>query len=79
MFKSIGFPELAVIFIVIFMPWVWGKILSKAGYSGWLGITFLIPLVNLIVLCWFAFSEWPVRSELTRLRQTAPSSPTPIG
>jgi len=36
-----------------------GRIFSKAGYSRWLGLTMVIPLVNLVVLVWFAFADWP--------------------
>ena len=34
------------------------KIFSKAGFSGWLLLLILFPLVNLIVLYVVAFSEW---------------------
>jgi hypothetical protein len=34
------------------------KILSKAGFSGWLSILLLVPLVNLICVWIFAFSKW---------------------
>jgi hypothetical protein len=78
MLRSIGLPELLVVLVVvIFLPWMWGKIFSKAGYSAWLGLTLLVPLVNLIVICWFAFSDWPIRSELLHLRQNASRPVTP--
>ncbi|MCL4794639.1 MAG: hypothetical protein KJZ84_08755 [Bryobacteraceae bacterium] len=35
------------------------KLFERAGYSGALSLLMFIPLVNLIVLVWFAFSEWP--------------------
>jgi hypothetical protein len=41
---------------VIVIPY-W-KIFSKAGFSGWLSLLILLPLVNLIVLYVVAFSEW---------------------
>jgi len=50
----------AIITVIIF----W-KIFSKAGYSGWLSLTQLIPLVNLIVLFYVAFAEWPIRRQLS--------------
>lgn len=37
----------------------WAKIFSKAGYSGWLCLLWLIPIVNIILFFWFAFSKWP--------------------
>ncbi len=49
---------LAVALLVLyFVPLV--KILHKAGYSGWWSLTILIPLVNIIMLYVFAFSDWP--------------------
>ena len=41
------------------------KILSKAGYSRWWVILFVIPLINIIVLWVFAFADWPVLEKPT--------------
>ncbi|MFC1966466.1 hypothetical protein ACFLWI_05930 [Chloroflexota bacterium] len=38
----------------------WSEILIKAGYNRWLCFSMLIPVVNLIVILWFAYSKWPV-------------------
>jgi hypothetical protein len=38
----------------------WAQIFSKAGYSGWMCLLLIVPLVNVIVFLWFAFSRWPV-------------------
>ena len=80
--RSIGFPELAVILVfglggIAFVFFLWGRIFSKAGYSGWLCLTQLVPLVNIIVLGWFAFAEWPVTRELSRLRHASAGNPRP--
>lgn len=50
---------LYLLFIGFFL-FCWGKIFRKAGYSGWMGLLFIIPLVNLGVFIWFAFADWPV-------------------
>jgi hypothetical protein len=39
-------------------------IAAKAGYSGALSLLMLIPVVNLIIVLMFAFSEWPIQKEL---------------
>lgn len=39
------------------------KIFSKAGFSGWLSLLMLVPLVNLIVLYVIAFSNWSARRD----------------
>ena len=42
------------------------QILHRTGYSRWLSLVSLVPLVNLICLWIFAFTEWP--REVTELR-----------
>ncbi len=39
---------------------IFGAIFRKAGYSGWLGLLMLVPLVNLVLLVWFATTTWPL-------------------
>jgi hypothetical protein len=34
------------------------KIFSKAGFPGWLSLLLIVPVVNLIVLYYVAFSTW---------------------
>jgi hypothetical protein len=53
--------------------WASVRIFQKAGYSGWLAVLYLIPLVNILTFFWFATTEWPVEAELRRLRAGAPS------
>lgn len=51
-----------IVFIVFVAPlFPIGRILKKAGYSRWLAIFYLIPLVNLVLLYVFAYSDWPKR------------------
>jgi len=50
---------ITLIFTVLTILIFW-KIFSKAGYSGWLSLTMLIPIVNLVVLLYVAFAEWPI-------------------
>jgi hypothetical protein len=68
--RSIGFfPVLIMMLVVFAVIWFpWSRIFSKAGYSPWLCLTMFVPLVNLVALYWFAFSEWPA------LRRGAPSA-----
>ncbi len=37
------------------------KIFSKAGFSGWMSLLMLVPLLNLVVLYIVAFSQWNVQ------------------
>lgn len=34
-------------------------IFSKAGYSKWLSLLMVVPIVNLVLLYFLAFSQWP--------------------
>lgn len=47
--------------VLIFFLYLWARIFRKAGYSGWLTLLLLVPLVNLGVIIWFAFANWPVQ------------------
>jgi hypothetical protein len=40
------------------------RIISKAGYSGWLVLLTLIPFVNIVMFFVFAFSKWPIEGRL---------------
>ncbi len=39
------------------------KIYSKAGFSQWLSLLMIVPLINLIVLYVVAFSAWPTQRQ----------------
>lgn len=58
--------HLLLIFFVLLMPvfaWLpvicFWQIFKKSGFHPALSFVFLIPLVNLGLLIWFAFSPWP--------------------
>jgi hypothetical protein len=56
----VGIVLLLIYLVVIVLAIVgWYKILAKAGYSGWLALLALIPVVNFILFLVFAFSDWP--------------------
>jgi uncharacterized membrane protein YhaH (DUF805 family) len=52
-------PLLIGLAIFVFMLFCYGKIFSKAGYSGWLALLMLVPIVNIVLFIWFAFADWP--------------------
>jgi hypothetical protein len=44
-------PELTVVLVLlVFGFFIFCRIFSKAGYPRWLGLTMIIPLLNLVVL-----------------------------
>lgn len=57
-----GFAVLQLLIFVITVAIViipFWKIYAKAGFSKWLSLLMIVPLVNLIVLYVVAFSTWP--------------------
>ncbi len=57
-----GFSANELIIILIMLAFVvlpsW-RIFEKVGYPGWYGLGMVIPLVNVILLLFLAYSEWP--------------------
>ena len=84
-------PVFAGVFLIVFllfaiamialMIFVWGTIFKKAGYSFWMALLMIIPLVNLIWLLIFAFSKWPIQQEMESLRGRGgyPTGGFPVG
>ncbi len=62
----IGIFSLAVLVFFIIVYW---RIVAKMGYPGVMSLLLLIPIVNIIMICMVAFSEWPIHRELNQLRQ----------
>ncbi len=64
MSASIGSMTLIVViaylFIVVFPIW---KILSRMGFSGWLSLLSLVPILNLVLLWVLALTKWPVEKQ----------------
>lgn len=59
----INFVFIVVTFVLLV------KILNKAGHSGWHSLWILVPLVNLIMIWYFAFKKWPVIREAEERNQ----------
>ena len=61
---SLGVWHLMALVVLVLIIWafvaVFGRILSRVGYSRWWLLTLVVPLVNLIMLWVFAFANWPV-------------------
>jgi uncharacterized membrane protein YhaH (DUF805 family) len=56
---------IGLLILSLVMNW---KIAEKAGFSGAASLLMLIPLVNLIVFIYFAFTEWPIERALREAR-----------
>ncbi len=42
-----------------FCLWLGYRILEKAGFDGWWTLVLLIPVINIIMIWYFAFNHWP--------------------
>jgi len=51
-------PIMWLVFAVVIIIPFWA-IFSKAGYSKWLSLLMVVPIVNIIALYFLAFSTWP--------------------
>ena len=52
----------SLVVILIFPFWM---IFRKAGFSGALSLTLLVPILNVFVLLYLAFAKWPALRQLT--------------
>lgn len=56
--SGFGFLWMIIMGIIMVLPF-W-KICTKIGYHGALSLLVLIPLVNLGLFYYLAFSQWPI-------------------
>ena len=64
---------LAGVFLLLFVIPYW-KVFSKAGYPGAMAIVMVVPVVNIGMLFFLGFSQWPVLKELEDLRRRSPQA-----
>jgi hypothetical protein len=66
-----GFIVVYLLFIaavLIFAIYCWWRVAVKCGYPGAYSLLLLIPLVNIVIQLIWVFTEWPIETELKRLR-----------
>jgi hypothetical protein len=56
---SVVIAVLFIVGIVALVVWPYGRIFRKAGFSPWLGLLMLVPGVNLFMIFFLAFADWP--------------------
>ena len=54
------------------------RIATKAGYHGIFSLLMLVPIANIVLMLYFAFTEWPLEREL-RARGGSPPGASPAG
>jgi hypothetical protein len=48
-----------LLIVGVIIIWPFWKIFTKAGYSGAMAILMIIPLINVAMIFYLAFSDWP--------------------
>lgn len=66
-----GMMLIATLVTLVFVAVAFWFIFKKAGYSGVLGLLMAVPLVNIGMLFFLAFSEWPIAKTLREQRAIA--------
>lgn len=61
--------------VLVFLLWVYGRIIGRAGYSPWWALIVLVPVVDVVMLWVFAFNHWPALDDMTAAHGSAPSGP----
>jgi len=56
---GLGFTELLFLLSVGVSAWCATRVTKKAGFPAAWGLVALVPLVNLMALWVFAFTDWP--------------------
>lgn len=56
---AFGIRELVLLITAVVTVWPYCRVLSRLGFSPWLGLLVLVPIVNIIALWLFAYARWP--------------------
>lgn len=60
---GLGLPEYIIVVILalslVAVVWPAARICRRAGFSPWLGVLIVVPLANILLLWFVAFSPWP--------------------
>ncbi|MBC9786219.1 hypothetical protein H1S01_17285 [Heliobacterium chlorum] len=56
--STIGSALFGIIVFIISVIAFW-KIFSKAGFSPWMSLLMLVPVINFIAFLYLAFADWP--------------------
>lgn len=61
--------EYILIFLfMLFTLWLGSKIVAKAGYPKLFVLCLLVPLLNIVMIWFFAFSKWPnIKSDIDQI------------
>jgi len=72
MMPMYGLVICLILVVLIIIPFWF--IFSKAGYSKWLSLLMVVPIINVVMLYFLAFSAWPSQRETQRDDAEVPMS-----
>lgn len=64
-----GVEWIVILLFSAIIPLAFWKICAKTGFPGVLGLLMLVPVANIILLLYLAFTDWPIQKELNQLKQ----------
>ncbi len=63
--SNIGLPEIllilgiVIVFVIVFLLVPYWRIFKKAGFHPAFSLLMILPLVNVVMIYYLAFAEWP--------------------
>ncbi len=69
----VGSPSIIVMCLIMGIVAVvaFWRICAKACFPGWFGVGVLIPMVNILLVLYLAFAEWPLDRKLSGPRPSS--------
>ncbi len=69
----IGSPSIVVMGLIVCIVAIvaFWRICEKAGFPGWYGVGVVIPMVNVLLVLFLAFAEWPLERKLSGSRPSS--------
>ena len=58
-----GFGPISMLLVAVLVVLPFWRLFEKAGFSGWLALLMLVPLVNVLALYFLAFTDWPAQKK----------------
>lgn len=69
---TFGIRELVILITAAVIAWPYCRVLSRLGFSPWLGLLVFVPIVNIIALWLFAYAKWPALRTVSLQPMTGP-------